>query len=183
MTWPSVSVSKEACPVHALVEAVCVPTITSVLESARSAAAFACAAADWAEEAVDWAEDAADWAEDAADCAEDAADWAASAVVDADDYLFLYAGDGQYKGVTIGIGIQLGIYDMNGHLLMLREIPVAEPADVIVEIDEKGNQKLVDALPSAAGVYFHARPKHIYFYVFFDSKTRKIAKGGKFVLR
>ena len=111
------------------------------------------------------------------------ADWAASAVVDTDDYIFLYAGDGQYKGVTIGIGIQLGIYDLNGHMLMLQEIPVADPADVVVEIDEKGNQILVDALPSAAGAYFKARPEHIYFYVFFDSKTRKIAKGGKFMLR
>ena len=111
------------------------------------------------------------------------ADWAASAVVDTDDYIFLYAGDGQYKGVTIGIGIQLGIYDLNGHMLMLQEIPVADPADVVVEIDEKGNQILVDALPSAAGAYFQAKPEHIYFYVFFDSKTRKIAKGGKFMLR
>ena len=102
------------------------------------------------------------------------ADWAASAVVDTDDYIFLYAGDGQYKGVTIGIGIQLGIYDLNGHMLMLQEIPVADPADVVVEIDEKGNQILVDALPSAAGAYFQAKPEHIYFYVFFDSKTRKI---------
>ena len=111
------------------------------------------------------------------------ADWAASAIVDTDDYLFLYAGDGRYKGVTIGIGIQLGIYDMNGHLLMLQEIPVADPGDVVVEIDGKGNQKLVDALPSAAGVYFHAKPGNVYFYVFFDSKTRRIAKGGKFMLR
>ena len=60
ITWPSASVSKEACPVHALVEAVCVPTITSVLESARSAAACACAAADWAEDAADCADVAVD---------------------------------------------------------------------------------------------------------------------------
>ena len=66
---------------------------------------------------------------------------------------------------------------------MLQEVPVADPADVVVEIDEKGNQILVDALPSAAGAYFQARPEHIYFYVFFDSKTKKIAKGGKFMLR
>lgn len=111
------------------------------------------------------------------------AEWAASSVVDTDDYIFLYAGGGQYKAVSIGIGIQVGIYDLNGHRLMLQEVPVADPADVVVEIDEKGNQILVDALPSAAGAYFQARPEHIYFYVFFDSKTKKIAKGGKFMLR
>ena len=111
------------------------------------------------------------------------AGWAASSVVDTDDYLLLYAGEGQYKAVTIGIGIQVGIYDFNGCRLMLQEIPVADPADVVVEIDEKGNQILVDALPSAAGAYFQPIPEHIYFYVFYDSKTKKIAKGGKFMLR
>ena len=111
------------------------------------------------------------------------ADWAASSVVDTDDYLFLYAGDGQYKAVAIGIGIQIGIYDLNGHRLLLQEIPVSDPADVVVETDEKGNKTLVNALPSANGVYFSARPGNVYFYVFFDSKTKKIAKGGKFMLR
>ena len=60
---------------------------------------------------------------------------------------------------------------------------VADPADVVVEIDEKGNQILTEALPSAAGVYFQPRQGHVYFYVFYDSKTKKIAKGGKFMLR
>ena len=111
------------------------------------------------------------------------ADWVASAAVDTDDYIFLYAGDGQYKAIAIGIGIQIGIYDMNGRMLLLQEIPVADPADVVVEIDEKGNQILTEALPSAAGVYFRPRQGHVYFYVFYDSKTKKIAKGGKFMLR
>jgi len=108
------------------------------------------------------------------------ADWSASSVVDTDDYLFIYIGDGQYKAVTIGIGIQIGVYDYAGRLLMIETIPTADPADVEVEVQENGNKVLKNALTSANGVVFNASPAQPYFYVFFDSKTKKIAKGGKF---
>ena len=110
------------------------------------------------------------------------ANWNASTETDTDDYLFFYAGDGQYKAVTINIGVQIGIYDVNGRLLMIETIPTAHPEDVVVEVDEDGNQKLVSALPSAAGVYFAPPTNQVLFYVFFDSKTKKVAKGGKFQL-
>lgn len=110
------------------------------------------------------------------------ANWNASAETDTDDYLFFYAGDGQYKAVTISIGVQIGIYDVNGRLLKIETLPTAHPEDVVVEIDEDGNQKLVSALPSAAGVYFAPPTNQVLFYVFFDSKTKKVAKGGKFQL-
>ncbi len=110
------------------------------------------------------------------------ANWNASAETDTDDYLFFYAGDGQYKAVTISIGVQIGIYDVNGRLLKIETLPIAHPEDVVVEVDEDGNQKLVSALPSAAGVYFAPPTNQVLFYVFFDSKTKKVAKGGKFQL-
>lgn len=110
------------------------------------------------------------------------ANWNASAETDTDDYIFYYAGDGQYKAVTISIGVQVGIYDVNGRLLMIETLPTAHPEDVVVELDEDGNQKLVSALPSAAGVYFAPPTNQVLFYVFFDSKTKKVAKGGKFQL-
>jgi hypothetical protein len=110
------------------------------------------------------------------------ANWNASAETDTDDYLFFYAGDGQYKAVTISIGVQIGIYDVNGRLLKIETLPTAHPEDVVVEIDEDGNQKLVSALPSAAGVYYAPPTNQVLFYVFFDSKTKKVAKGGKFQL-
>ena len=111
------------------------------------------------------------------------ADWVASATVDTDDYLFYYYGDHQFKAVTIGIGVQVGIYDMSGRLLKIEDVPTADPADVEVMIDNQGNQKLISVAPSAAGTYFQAASGNIYFYVFFDSKTKKIAKGGKFGMR
>lgn len=108
------------------------------------------------------------------------ADWTASSIVDPDDYLFIYVGGGDYKAITIGVGIQVAVYDHAGRLLLIETIEPADPADVEVEVAEDGNQILKSALPSAKGVVFHASPAQPYFYVFFDSKTKKIAKGGKF---
>lgn len=110
------------------------------------------------------------------------ADWNATSTVDADDYIFFYIGDGQYKAVTIGIGIQLAIYDVAGHRVMMENMPVADPSDVYVHTDMNGNQRLLVAEPYAEGVTFKPVPGQPYFYVFFDSKTKKIAKGGKFML-
>ncbi len=110
------------------------------------------------------------------------ANWNASTETDTDDYLFFYAGNGQYKAVTISIGVQIGIYDVNGRLLKIEALPTAHPEDVVVEVDEDGNQKLVSALPSAVGAYFAPPTNQVLFYVFFDSKTKKVAKGGKFQL-
>ena len=108
------------------------------------------------------------------------ANWTASATVDTDDYLFFPIGSGQFKAVTIGIGIQLGIYDLNGHLYMIETVPTADPSDVEVVVDQQGNQKLISASPSAEGLVYTAPEGQLMFYVFFDSKTKKIAKGGKF---
>ena len=101
-------------------------------------------------------------------------------MVDNDYYIFYYYGDHQYKAVSIGIGIQVAIYDFAGRLLKIAEVPTADPADVEVRVDQQGNQKLLSVKPSAAGTYFHAESGNLYFYVFFDSKTKKIEKGGKF---
>ena len=108
------------------------------------------------------------------------ANWAPSADVDPDDYLFFYLGNGQYKAVTISIGVQFAVYDMSGRLIMLQEVPTADPSDVEVDIKADGNQILRRATPDADGVVFNAQAGQPYFYVFFDSKTKHVAKGGKF---
>lgn len=111
------------------------------------------------------------------------AEWVASATIDSDDYIFYYYGDHQFKAVTIGIGLQIAIYDLTGRLILIANVPTADPSDVEVLVDEQGNQKLISVNPSAAGVYFRADTGNMYFYVFFDSKTKKIEKGGKFALQ
>ena len=85
--------------------------------------------------------------------------------------------------MTISIGIQFAIYDMAGRLVLFQTLPTADPADVEVDVDQNGNQILHSALPSADGVVFDAKPGQPYFYVFFDTKTKRIEKGGKFEWR
>ena len=82
--------------------------------------------------------------------------------------------------MTIGIGVQLAVYDMAGRLVLFQTLPTADPADVEVDVDQNGNQILRSALPSADGVVFDAKAGQPYFYVFFDTKTKRIEKGGKF---
>ena len=111
------------------------------------------------------------------------ADWIASSDVKPSDYLFYYYGDNMFKAVSIAIGAQIGIYDFSGRLLMLQEIPTAHPADVEVFVHPTRDEKrLIYAIPSAAGVYFTAVPGDAYFYVFFNSKTKRVERGGKFEL-
>jgi hypothetical protein len=111
------------------------------------------------------------------------AEWTPMSTVDTDDYLFFYIGGGQYKAVTIGVGVQIAIYDLAGRLQMIESLPVADPMDVYVEINQQGEQSLMRADNGAAGVTFTPASGQMYFYVFFDSKTKKIAKGGKFMLQ
>ena len=112
------------------------------------------------------------------------ANWQASSNVKPSEYLFYYYGDNQYKAVSIAIGAQIGIYDFAGRCLLIQEIPTAHPADVEVYVhpDLPNNKRLLYAIPSAAGVYFRAVPGEAYFYVFFDSKTKRVERGGKFEL-
>ena len=112
------------------------------------------------------------------------ANWHATSDVKPSEYLFYYYGDNQYKAVSIAKGAQIGIYDFSGRCLLLQEIPTAHPADVQVFVnpDLPDNKRLLYAIPSAAGVYFTAVQGEAYFYVFFNSKTKRVERGGKFEL-
>ena len=118
------------------------------------------------------------------------ANWSANSNVQPSEYIFYYYGDNQYKAVSIAKGAQIGIYDFSGRCLLLQEIPTAHPADVQVFVnpDHPVNpenpdvKRLLYAIPSAAGVYFTAVQGEAYFYVFFNSKTKRVERGGKFEL-
>lgn len=108
------------------------------------------------------------------------ANWAPSGTVTIEDCMFFPIGGGQYKAVTIGIGVQLCVYDLNGRRLLLENVPTADPMDVTVETDAEGKQHLKEVAGSAEGVVFDAARGETFFYVFFNSKTKRISKGGKF---
>lgn len=109
------------------------------------------------------------------------ANWSPSPDVNVDEYRFLSIGGGQYKAVTIGLNVQIAIYDMMGHLLEMGKVPTVDVNDVVVEVDADGKKRIVEVLPSADGYIFTAAPGQPYFYVFFDTRTKRIAKGNKFM--
>lgn len=109
------------------------------------------------------------------------ANWSPSPDVNVDEYRFLSIGGGQYKAVTIGLNVQIAIYDMMGHLLEMGKVPTVDVNDVVVEVDADGKKRIVEVLPSADGYIFTAAPGQPYFYVFFDTRTKRIAKGSKFM--
>lgn len=111
------------------------------------------------------------------------ANWTPLSTIDEDDYLlYQIPGTADVKAVTIGVGVQLAVYDLNGRCQLLEAVPTAGPGEVEVEIDEHGNQVLKRAAADAAGVVFHARRGEVYLYVFYDSKTKRIAKALKWVI-
>lgn len=109
------------------------------------------------------------------------ANWSPSPDVTADDYLFLPIGGGQYKAVTIGSNVQIGIYDPMGHLVEMGQVPTVDVNDVVVEVDADGKKHIVEVSPSADGYIFTATPGQPYFYVFYDVRTKRVARGTKFM--
>lgn len=53
-----------------------------------------------------------------------------------------------------------------------------------VEVDAEGNRTLVAATPDCAGFIVDSlQPNTIYFYTFFNSINKKVAKGGKVMFK
>lgn len=110
------------------------------------------------------------------------ADWSPSADVELDDCLFLpVLGTYDYKAITISIGVSVAVYDCAGHMIYCSKVPVADPGDVTVE-HVGDNIVLKEAKSSAEGAVFHGTPATPYFYVFYNSKMKRVAKGGKFMI-
>lgn len=88
-----------------------------------------------------------------------------------------------YKAVTLGLNVTVSIYDGNGHRIAFGGVPAADPNDVVVEIDEDGHQNIVEAYDTADGFEFEVpHTNEVYFYVFFDVRNKRVAKGGKFMV-
>lgn len=112
------------------------------------------------------------------------ANWSASPDVTAGEYLFMHIpGTDTYRAVTLGLNVTVAVYTADGRLVEQGEVPTADPNDVRVEVDGEGKQHLVEAYPTADGYDFRVPELgKTYFYVFFDVRHKRVAKGGKFAL-
>lgn len=102
-----------------------------------------------------------------------------------DDVLFTPLSGNSFLAVSLRSGVQVGVYDYSGHLLLLETVPPCDPNDVRVEVDEEGNEHIREVYPGAAGVEFTTPVAGMpYIYVFYKSTTNKrFTKGGKFMGR
>ncbi|MCQ2334406.1 MAG: hypothetical protein MJZ89_01060 [Paludibacteraceae bacterium] len=100
------------------------------------------------------------------------------------DVLFMHVdGTMTYRAISLRTGVILAIYDMDGHLIMMQSVPVVNPNDVVIDIDENGNEYIDEVMPEAQGVDFEAQPGVLYFYVFSHSTDNsRLDKGGKFMI-
>lgn len=100
-----------------------------------------------------------------------------------DVYFMHVHGTATYRAISLRAGVEVAVYDMAGHRVMMESVPAVDPNDVVTDKDENGNEYIVSVSQSANGAEFEAQPGIPYFYVFWHSTDNsRLAKGGKFML-
>ena len=115
----------------------------------------------------------------------DFADWAPTSDAIGGDCLF-FPVEGvrsTFRAVTISLGVKCAIYSMTGSLLHIMDVPVLDVNDVEVEINEDGQQVIKEgSVPNdAVGADYVAQPGMPFVYIFYNSNTKRIGKGGKYL--
>lgn len=113
------------------------------------------------------------------------ANWSPSLSITRDQYIFYHIpGTNSYKAVTTGTSIQVAVYDIVGRRIMLADVPTVDPNCATVIEYQDGTLRLERVTDDAEGVIFELPYSSTpYFYCFFDIKNKRIAKGGKFLMR
>ena len=88
-----------------------------------------------------------------------------------------------YRAVTISLGVKCAIYTLNGALVTIMDVPVLDVNSVEVELNENGEQVIVEgSVPNdAIGADYIANTGEPFVYIFYNTKNKRIGKGGKFM--
>lgn len=81
---------------------------------------------------------------------------------------------------TLRKDVSFAMYDQYGHVVYMKEVPVANPNDVDVHQDANGQDVLND-VDTGAGIVIDVIPRQVYFYSFFVSGGTKSVNRGKFI--
>ena len=102
--------------------------------------------------------------------------------VDGDCLFFPVKGaQNTYRAVTISLGVKCAIYNTNGALLTIMDVPVLDVNSVEVKTNDKGEQ-VIDSVPNdAVGADYVAQPGMPFVYIFYNSNSKRIGKGGKYL--
>ena len=90
-----------------------------------------------------------------------------------------------FRAVTISLGVKCAIYTPHGHLLTIMDVPVLDVNDVEVETNANGEQVIKEgSVPNdAIGADYVARPGEPFIYIFYNTETKRIGRGGKYLTR
>ena len=115
------------------------------------------------------------------------ADWSPTADAVPGDCLFfpVQGAHNTFRAVTISLGVKCAIYTMTGQLITIMDVPVLDVNSVEVEHNEKGEQVIKEgSVPNdAIGADYVARSGEMFVYIFYNSNTQRIGRGGKYLVR
>lgn len=115
------------------------------------------------------------------------ADWSPTADAVPGDCLF-FPVKGSYntfRAVTISLGVKCAIYTLSGQLITMMDVPVLDVNSVEVETNANGEQVIVEDSVSndAIGADYVAKSREPFIYMFYNSNTKRIGRGGKYMAR
>jgi hypothetical protein len=87
--------------------------------------------------------------------------------------------------VTISLGVKCAIYTLSGQLLTMMDVPVLDVNSVEVETNANGQQIIKEgSVPNdALGADYVATSGEPFIYIFYNTNTKRIGRGGKYIAR
>ena len=115
------------------------------------------------------------------------ADWSPTADAVPGDCLFfpVQGAHNTFRAVTISLGVKCAIYTTNGQLITIMDVPVLDVNSVEVEINENGEQIIKEgSVPNdAIGADYVSESREPFVYIFYNSNSKRIGRGGKYLSR
>ena len=115
------------------------------------------------------------------------ADWSPTADAVPGDCLFfpVKGTHNTFRAVTISLGVKCAIYTLSGQLITMMDVPVLDVNSVEVETNANGEQVIVEVSEpnDAIGADYVAKSREPFIYIFYNSNTKRIGRGGKYMVR
>ena len=115
------------------------------------------------------------------------ADWSPTADAVPGDCLFfsVRGAHNTFRAVTISLGVKCAIYNLSGQLITMMDVPVLDVNSVEVELNANGDQVIKEgSVPNdAIGADYVAKSGELFIYMFYNTNTKRIGRGGKYIAR
>lgn len=112
------------------------------------------------------------------------ANWSPTAEAVVGDCLFfpVKGSHNTFRAVTISLGVKCAIYTLTGRLITMMDVPVLDVNSVEVETNANGEQVIKEgSVPNdALGVDYVSPSGEPFVYIFYNTNTKRIGRGGKY---